>query len=649
MKNLQNKIEKTTYQALLFLAGQQKRNGGFLNLTTSAKDDFKNGKTHATTFFTANILHCLNQLPPSSLADSIRQKAAKFLLFQKSEYWSFNYWQRNSEESRSKPYPDDLDDTFCALSALTEFDQKFITGKTLANAVKILTSAEVKPGGPYKTWLTDKSAWDDVDIAVNANIAYFMSLQKTELPGLVSFFDQAIKTGQFPSRYYTEIFPVIYFISRNYKGKLSRQLVSHLLSARQSNFSWGNPLNTALAISALINLNGQRSDLGKSVNYLLADFNGKSWDPYAFYLDLASRDEKYFAGSAALTTAFCLEAVNKYLLLQKHIHTKEANKKQFSPQEEKIGRKVTALAKKRFAALAPEARNPALKFLEKTIASDPDRQIILLPYWFQQALGTSGKGISDEQVISLGLINLFGWIAYTIYDDFFDGEGKTELLPVANIGLREVTEFYARTLGYDRDKYNTVKKILDNMENANEWESAHCRTEVINNRITIPKALPDFKNLRQLADKSLGHALGPVAILLMLNFKYNSWQVKETLSFFTHYLVARQLNDDAHDWLEDLRAGRINSVGASVLTAADRKTIDFQRDERILQRLFWNDILSGTAGTIFKHVKSARLALSHIGTIEKPEALLRLLNRPETAAKEALEESKKMRDFLSSY
>ena len=41
MKNIQNKIEKITYPALLFLTGQQRRNGGFLSLSTADKNGFE--------------------------------------------------------------------------------------------------------------------------------------------------------------------------------------------------------------------------------------------------------------------------------------------------------------------------------------------------------------------------------------------------------------------------------------------------------------------------------------------------------------------------------------------------------------------------------------------------------------------------------
>lgn len=653
MKDLQNKIEKTTYQALLFLAGQQKCNGGFLSLTTADKNDFANAKTYPTTFFTANVLSCLNLLPNSSLADSIKKKAARFLLFQRSKLWSFNYWQRNSAEAELMPYPDDLDDTSCALAALTVFDPELISGKALAGIVKTLTMTEVKPGGPYKTWLINKKAkavWQDVDLAVNANIAYFLSLQKTSLPNLTGLFDRAIKLSKFESSYYPETFPIIYFISRSYKGLRNKKLAGYLMSGRLPDFSWGNPLNTALAVSAMINLGfHKKPELEKSIAYLLDNFNGKFWQPYAFCLDPARKGQTYYAGSSALTTAFCLEAINKYLFLQKQLHRQEIRKNLFSPQEEKIYRIVTGVAKKRFSILPPEIRIPAFGVLEKTIAEDADRQIILLPFWFREAVGENNELITDRQIASLGLANLYGWIAYTIYDDFFDGEGKTEFLPVANICLREVTNFYTQIVEYDSGNYKTIRNILDNIESANAWESRHCRSIVAEGKLAVPRQLPEFKKHQQLADKSLGHALGSITILMLLNFKYNSRQVKEILSFFTHYLIARQLNDDAHDWLEDLRAGRINSVGASVLANYDRKTISFQRDERNLQKLFWNDVLPQVAREIFKHTKAARLALSRAGVVKRPDKLLSLLDRPETAARQALEEAKKMREFLSNY
>ena len=634
---------KIAYPALLFLAGQQKRNGGFLSLTSGSPNEFTKAQAYRTTFFTANIINSLNSLPDSALAYSIKKKAARFLLFEKSELWSFNYWQRNSAEAKTLPYPDDLDDTFCALSALAGFNPKLINGQALANVAKLLTSTETKPGGPYRTWLVDheaKKVWQDIDLAVNANVAFFLSLQEIDLPNMGSFFDGLIKNKQISSAYYPDIFPIIYFLSRCYKGKHKNTLIRQLLNVQLADNSWGNPLKTALAVSALINLGYEnKKGLNRCVDYINKTFNGKHWPACAFCFDPAQKGKKYYAGSASLTTAFCLEALSKYQHLQK-TPVKQADIKVLSTQETKIHKAIIRQVRNKFASLAPDVSIFALESLNKTLERNNGIEIALLPFWFRQAMGAQGKSVTDEQILNLGNANLYGWISYTIYDDFYDGEGNLNFLPAANTGLREVSATYAALLKDNKD-FAVVKKILDNIDAANAWESRHCKA-VAGNR-------PDFKNFQQLADKSLGHALGPIAIMMLAGYKAGSKEVKNLLLFFTHYLIARQMNDDAHDWLDDLRAGRINSVGGLILKKYNKFPADLGREEQKLQRLFWRLVIPETANDIFKHTRLARMALNRITAIENSAGLLQLLAKPETASRQALEESTKMKDFFKSY
>ncbi len=649
MNTIPGKIRKILSQGVHFLAREQQSDGSFLGLDSGRQDDFKKARIHRTPFFTSNILHCLNSLPRSAKADKVRQKAVRFLLSQKSQQWSFNYWQRKSQEAGLTPYPDDLDDTFCALTALAGYNSNTINGEVLAHIVKLLANTEIEPGGPYNTWLVDRRApkvWQDVDLAVNANVAYFLSMQKVRLPKILTFFDQAIKAKKFASLYYSAI-PIAYFISRSYQGSYKEKLAEYLVSKRQPDFSWGNPLDTALSVSALINLDCQNpQELEKSIDYLLQNFDGKGWPANAFYLAPEENGKKRFAGTGSVTTAFCLEALVKYLpLLDKPAKQPGNNSR---AQDEKIYQSIVNQANTRLSSLPPEVKDYALMALDKTTEKDIDRQIGLLPFWFRESLGDRGKRITDRRVIDLGTANLFGWIAYTIYDDFFDGEGNIDFLPVANIGLREVTACYTGLFGRNNN-YSLVNGILNNIDAANAWESKNCSVQIMDGKLSVPKNLPDFKNLQQLADKSLGHALGPLTILMLIGYPAGSIEAKNLKSFFTHYLIARQLNDDAHDWLEDLRAGRINYVGAEVLGIFYKKAVDLKRDEQKLQKLFWNKIIPNIAKKILQHVKSARQSLSRISIIEKPDVLLGLLVKPEAAARQALDESRKMQDFLKNY
>src|SRR5216684_1891580 len=121
-------------QGLSFLQKQQLPNGSFLSL--SSNTDFKNAIKYQTIFSTALILSCLSSLK-NSRASGPTDLATKFLLTQKSTNWSFNYWSQESKEHKLLPYPDDLDDTFCALAALYQYNPGLINGEVLAKVVSI--------------------------------------------------------------------------------------------------------------------------------------------------------------------------------------------------------------------------------------------------------------------------------------------------------------------------------------------------------------------------------------------------------------------------------------------------------------------------------------------------------------------------------
>src|SRR5207302_1646631 len=106
--------------------------------------------------------------------------------------------------------------------------------------------------------------------------------------------------------------------------------------------------------------------------------------------------------------------------------------------------------------------------------------------------------------------------------------------------------------------------------------------------------IPDYKNYKQLAQKSLGHGLGPFAVLFSLGYRKNSPEIKNLLLFFTHYLIARQLNDDAHDWEKDLQLGHINAVCALIVKRYQTKehlSLPYDQVVPQLQQVFWDEII----------------------------------------------------------
>src|ERR1700722_18715913 len=112
----------------------------------SPDGSFSSTTGYRTTFLAANILSCLNAVDTLAFDTAlampefgcmgnlmaIRKMVASFLLNEKSENASFNYWASDTPEKKTMPYPDDLDDTFVALAALNGYDPAILGGVDFA-------------------------------------------------------------------------------------------------------------------------------------------------------------------------------------------------------------------------------------------------------------------------------------------------------------------------------------------------------------------------------------------------------------------------------------------------------------------------------------------------------------------------------------
>lgn len=643
-------IEKN--KILQYIAEQQQKDGSFVSFSSKKTDDFSDAVLYRTNFITAIILEVLSYSEDTSQMHQIREKSATFLLSQKSICWSWNYWTKFSKEFTSSPYPDDLDDTFCALNALYLFDKKLFTGSVYAHIVQLLTTVEMKEGGPYRTWLVSKkttSRWKDVDVVVNSNIVYFLFLQKITMPNLQLFFKEKLQTNDIFSPYYPSHYPFLYFLSRFYPDKKS--IGNILFAARNKEGYWENPLYTALAILALLNGKFPPQRLKKSITYLLKTQKDNHWQAYAFCIDPTRNGQRHYAGSPVLTTAFCLAALQKY---HQQIDTIQTVKTSEDKKKKRYLQKI--LSSKEFQIPDKNLTKQSEILIEKILSKDKTQQIPLMPYYFLGALKGKKQTIKNSDIVLLGRANVLGWLAYTIYDDFLDEEGNPQLLPLANIYLRKLTNIFDTAFIKNKDIASFFHTVLDTIESANSWEVINCHLSVNNGIINLQKAiLPDFGNLEQLAYKSLGHGLGPLTILILSGYTKNSKEFTSLYNFFMHYLITKQLHDDAHDWEHDLSKGHITFAVALLLKKATEKKIITTKKIEIkktipkLQKLFWHEIIEEICSHIYSHVKKAQQELEPLSIIRNKNVLEDLLNIYEEGADKALEERKKTIDFLQIY
>jgi len=208
--------------------------------------------------------------------------------------------------------------------------------------------------------------------------------------------------------------------------------------------------------------------------------------------------------------------------------------------------------------LSPEVYTYAREFGNKIIKVDMDGEITDFAKLFHDGL-SSESAFTKNALHELGNANFMTWVAYSIYDSVIDEDIEPGALSGANIIIRHATEIYRSVL----IDFNIVLDRLQRVDSANSWETKHCRFSYINENIKLPP-IPNEKNMEALLkDRAIAHIIGPLAIASRSNIGTATLQtIEEALE---HYCIARQLNDDLHDWVEDFHKGRITFVLARLL------------------------------------------------------------------------------------
>ena len=521
-----------------------------MSLSSIDTNIFLNSLTYKTTFLTAQILICLRSVKAHELKDrqskndltAIKDKGAIFLMEEKSKKNSYNYWAKKSHEKNIQICPDDLDDTFSALSALFHCNSSNIKNADLEDIIKILQYCDSGNGGPFKTWIVAKDLpkkWQDVDIIVNATIAYFLSLINEHLPNLEKYISNSIREGKYNSLYYPDLYQRVYFLSRFYKSQkkfdndIKNILSGIVLDATKTDNPSTNLLQKALLLSSLINIGEHNDVIISQYAELIHEIENNGFKPYGFSRDPSRNGIPSFAGSSALTAAFCLEAIMEYT----HYFAQAKN------ENSVIHSYIQNIARENMRVVGLELETTVLEQINKT--SDP--KITYIVYEIEKILNARGIIVPQKLVQQLALANLCGWISYRIYDDILDRENITPYLPCANLFLRNLSAIYYEIDIYLPGSKTIFTSMMDRLESANAWEQKYCRFLPLIKDIYIPE-IPDYGDYKKISDRSLGYAIGPLILLHHSGYSPGSKESAITLRIFENYLIARQISDDAHDW-----------------------------------------------------------------------------------------------------
>ena len=501
---------------------------------------------------------------------------------------------------KDKLLDNDLATTFLKLIALFKSRPALVNGQLLGDVLNILIACESQEGGPYYFHPDNKNKI--IDLGVNVVIAYFLQLNKVTLPRLNNLIEEAINKKDFSSKILNP-YLVIYFISKFYQGPKKQALEEYALHRLKKLTG----INQLLILSAL-------SSLGSKV----------------------ARPEEIRSESP-------LKASLLLNLSSPKIESPETD----NLKEALMIKKILNEAKTRFAYLEPDLKKIALSEIKRTLKNNKDKQMSLIAYYFKMALGDKGRIINDDLLAKIGLANIFFWTAFIIYDDFWDEDESAipSILPSANLYARHYVDFYSQILPEHPEFKIFFHKLMDRLDAANTWETKHCRTKVAGSDFIIPEKLPNYRKYENKFRPASGQILGPLVICLKLRLKLNSADISYLINYFKNYLIAMQINDDAHDWLEDMTRGHLSTVVVMIIEDWQkkyprRKKINLISDIEKLQKIFWFQIIKRAGQTVLLHTKESRRALEKISYLEDKQPLAKFINIAENIAQEALDKQK---------
>lgn len=331
----------------------------------------------------------------------------------------------------------------------------------------------------------------------------------------------------------------------------------------------------------------------------------------------------------------------EYYLLQIYSEAKQApNLRLQRPKENR----PYSHAYKTLNKLGAPAREQALSFLERVHGADSTGEISAIALYTAQSIGTH---IPPSILHRLGEANIYSWIAYTIYDHIIDKQTDGTNLPVANIVMRLALDRYSGLFPHDDWFQTVIAQHFDQVDNASAWELQHCRFPVLDQLATITN-LPDYATHDILAERSGVHILGPLAVTRLVG--YPPEKTARLEKGLRHYLIARQLSDDIHDWREDLAAGHASAVVARLL--ASQKILPNQYNvlhlTKHLQDDFWRHSMKTINDDIVLHAKQAIEHLLAAGC-QPSGKLISLVSRLIEAAKASMKERARFTEFYAAY
>ena len=309
LKLIKQKINKSINRAIDFLLKSQLPYGEFPSYCTNVMEGGR-WTFDSSVFITALIVYSLRFIKDKR-AFLMREKAEEFLLSEKLPGGLWQYWSSKN----TKKIDPDLDDTCCAGEIVKEKDP-FVYVNNLFTILDCRNR-----DGIFYTWIAKKDEENDIDSVVNANVLFYLQ-NFYGIEKVADYLYDIILHNREEESYYYYLSPgaLYYMISRAYENgaealTICGEIIKKKILEKRLDLS-GNEQELSLDICSILNFKFEAFYLlDPAVDRILkCQRKDGSWNRYAFAAGPPPPGPvSVWFGSEMLTTAFCLEALAKYL------------------------------------------------------------------------------------------------------------------------------------------------------------------------------------------------------------------------------------------------------------------------------------------------------------------------------------------------
>ena len=206
--------------------------------------------------------------------------------------------------------------------------------------------------------------------------------------------------------------------------------------------------------------------------------------------------------------------------------------------------------------LADPLQTMARPFFDTMVQGEFSQVAALLPYWLADLLP-----VSPETVHRLGLAQLYFWWYYHIQDELLDHNAPSTALLSGHLALLKAVDIY-ESLGLTRTPCWADFQRLS--LTCAETTARELQTRFTSLDELTPDRLAPF-TIDFLINQVASFHFTTIAQLHLAGVSPNEALHHDVMTALRCFAAARQLGDDASDWVSDLQAGQLNYVSAHLI------------------------------------------------------------------------------------